>query len=101
VNSGTLFHREFQMQTLWIITKILVAEQHTMQVSVRIDAALPFFVTKLNIKTLPTLLVFKDGKTMHRLINEGYCLAIPTTRHLRAVLQAWLAETGAMTMLAR
>ncbi len=37
---------------------------------VRIHATkAPFFVEKLNIKTLPTLLIFKDGKTVERLIG--------------------------------
>jgi thioredoxin-like negative regulator of GroEL len=47
-----------------------IAVQHSEYKFVRIHATkAPFFVTMLKIKTLPMLLIFKDGKMVERLIG--------------------------------
>jgi len=59
----------------------------------------PFFVAKLQIKVLPTVLVFRDGKTIARLVGfEGLSIdqdkpdEWPTSQ-----LQKWIAKmTGAI-----
>jgi thiol-disulfide isomerase/thioredoxin len=94
------FHREFQRCDIMDHHLKIIAEQHTTCKFVRIDAEkAPFFVTKLNIKTLPTVLVFKNGKTTDRLIGfEGLLPKDPNdpdsweTRRM----QQWLAKTGAI-----
>lgn len=87
----------------------MIALQHVECKFVRINAAkAPFFVTKLQVKVLPTLLVFHHGKAVDRLTgfdglvsssssvtnkndNDGDLDAWETNR-----LQEWLAKTGAI-----
>jgi hypothetical protein len=93
------FHREFQRCEIMDHHLKIIAQQHTTCKFVRMDAEkAPFFVTKLNIKTLPTVLVFRDGKTTDRLIGfEGlpHDPNDPDTWETRR-LQEWLAKTGAI-----
>lgn len=76
-----------------------VAALHTSCKFLRIDAAkAPFFVTKLQVRVLPTVIVFREGKVVARLIGfEG--LASPTNdpdAWETSSLQRWLASTGAI-----
>jgi thiol-disulfide isomerase/thioredoxin len=94
------FHREFQRCDIMDHHLKRIAEQHTTCKFVRMDAEkAPFFVTKLNIKTLPTVLVFRNGKTTDRLIGfEGLLPEDekdPDTWETRR-LQEWLSKTGAI-----
>jgi thiol-disulfide isomerase/thioredoxin len=64
------FHRDFERCKIMDHHLKRIAPLHLSCKFVRIDAEkTPFFVGKLNIKTLPTLLVFKDGKTVNRLLG--------------------------------
>ena len=77
----------------------IIAPLHTECKFIRIDAEkAPFFVAKLQVRTLPTLIVFRDGKTVHRLTGfEGLSKdkkdpdVWETSR-----LQEWLADAGAI-----
>eukprot|EP00980_Cylindrotheca_fusiformis_P028608 scaffold22620_cov131-Cylindrotheca_fusiformis.AAC.3 len=67
------FHKDFERCKIMDHHLNRIAPLHLSCKFVRIDAEkTPFFVTKLNIRTLPTLLIFKDGKTVDRLVGfEG------------------------------
>jgi len=99
------FHNDFERcKIMDHHLKIIVANpQHLSCKFIRIDAEkAPFFVTKLAIKTLPTVMVFKDGKTVERLLGfEGLTGSFnrrandiddfPTSR-----LGYWLESVGAI-----
>lgn len=62
------FHKDFERCKIMDHHLKILSPLHLSCKFVRIDAEkTPFFVEKLQIKTLPTLLVFKDGKMVHRL----------------------------------
>lgn len=62
------FHKDFERCNIMDHHLKRIAPLHLTCKFVRIDAEkTPFFVEKLKIQTLPTLLVFKDGKTLHRM----------------------------------
>ena len=66
------FHDEFEKCKVMDYHLKKIASMHSRQQCkfVRIDAEkAPFFVVKLRIKTLPTLVVFEDGKEKTRLIG--------------------------------
>lgn len=67
------FHKEFELCAIMDHHLKIIANQHLSCKFVRIDAEKsPFFVVKLKIKTLPTIIVFKNGKTIDRLVGfEG------------------------------
>ncbi len=99
------FHNEFERCKIMDHHLKIIATnpQHLSCKFVRIDAEkAPFFVTKLAIKTLPTVMVFKDGKTVERLLGfEGLAGSLsrrandiddfPTSR-----LGYWLESVGAI-----
>ena len=93
------FHNEFERCKILDHHLKIIAPQHTTCKFVRIDAEkAPFFVAKLQIKTLPSLLVFEEGKVLDRLTGfEG--LAVnpnePDKWHT-GKLQQWIAKTGAI-----
>ena len=61
-------------------------------------AQAPFFVSKLKVQTLPSLIVFRDGKVVDRLTGfEGLApdSADPDRWHTGR-LRLWLAQTGAV-----
>jgi thiol-disulfide isomerase/thioredoxin len=93
------FHQEFERCKILDHHLQMIALQHTTCKFLRIDAEkAPFFVAKLQIKTLPTLLVFRDGKTTDRLMGfEGLSKdpKNPDKWETRR-LQEWLAGTGAI-----
>lgn len=93
------FHKEFQRCDIMDHHFKLIAEQHTECKCLRIDAEkAPFFVQKLQIRTLPTLMVFCDGKAVDRLTGfEG--LAVDPKRPdewSTRRLKEWIAKTGAI-----
>mmetsp|Transcript_54296 Transcript_54296/g.131733 ORF Transcript_54296/g.131733 Transcript_54296/m.131733 type:complete len:369 (-) Transcript_54296:1726-2832(-) len=66
------FHNEFEKCKIMDhhLQKIASTHSHQQCKFVRIDAEkAPFFVVKLRIKTLPTIVVFQDGKEKTRLIG--------------------------------
>ena len=113
------FHREFQRCAILDKHLQLMAPQHTECKMLRIDAEkAPFFVHKLQIRTLPTLLVLRHGKVVDRLVgfeglmvtntNTAAATTAPQPRHFSerpdadpdvwdtSALQTWLAKTGAI-----
>jgi len=111
------FHREFQRCAILDKHLLQIAPQHTECKVLRIDAEkAPFFVHKLQIRTLPTLLVLRHGKVVDRLVGfEGLVnadtaetTARQPSRHFSerpdadpdvwetSALQTWLAKTGAI-----
>lgn len=93
------FHKDFQR--CHIMDKHLkqIALEHTECKCLRIDAEkAPFFVAKLQIRTLPTLLIFRHGKAVDRLTGFEGLVDDPShpdewsTRRLAE----WMAQTGAI-----
>ncbi|CAB9526647.1 Thioredoxin domain-containing protein 9 [Seminavis robusta] len=93
------FHKEFQ--------KCLVMDHHLQRMArahvtckfLRIDAEkAPFFISKLNIRTLPTVIVFQHGKAVGRLVGfEGLVSVTEKSDNFPTYkLQQWLATTGAI-----
>jgi len=93
------FHKEFERCNILDHHLRIIAPQHISCKFLRIDAEkAPFFVGKLQIKTLPALLVFQDGKAIDRLTGfEGLAKDPnePDKWHTGR-LQEWLASTGAI-----
>ena len=93
------FHDEFPRCAIMDHHLKQIAPLHTTCKFVRINVEkTPFFVSKLKIKTLPTLLVFQDGKTIDRLTGfDGLANdpKKPDEWHTGR-LQEWLSDTGAI-----
>lgn len=93
------FHNEWERCKVMDHHLKVVAMQHTESKFLRIDAEkAPFFVSKLQIQTLPTVVVFRDGKSISRLTGfEGLCNdpKEPDKWETRALKQ-YLASTGAI-----
>lgn len=112
------FHREFERCAVMDHHLHIVAPAHPECKFLRLEAArAPFFVAKLRIRVLPTLLVLRNGRVVDRLTGfEGLSSGasgcktppLPPQRHFAArptvdpdawetsALQAWLAQTGAI-----
>ena len=93
------FHKEFQRCEIMDHHLKLIAPVHTTCKFLRIDAEkAPFFVSKLQVRTLPTLIVFREGKAIDRLTGfEG--LAVDSNdpdKWETSRLQEWMASTGAI-----
>mmetsp|Transcript_12324 Transcript_12324/g.22386 ORF Transcript_12324/g.22386 Transcript_12324/m.22386 type:complete len:162 (-) Transcript_12324:163-648(-) len=94
------FHDEFERCKVMDFHLKRIAVQHSECKFVRIHAVkAPFFVEKLKIKTLPTLLIFKNGKMVERLIGfDG--VSVPGAKNPdewpTGRLQEWLSRTGAI-----
>lgn len=93
------FHKEFQRCQIMDHHFKEIAVQHTECKCLRIDAEkAPFFIEKLQIRTLPTLIVFRDGKAVDRLTGFEGLLEDPSrpdewsTRRLAE----WMSKTGAI-----
>ncbi|GKY94444.1 hypothetical protein MPSEU_000410200 [Mayamaea pseudoterrestris] len=60
----------------------------------------PFFVTKLNVRTLPTLIVFRHGQVVDRMTGFDKIVASDNKADVddwkTSRLQEWLASTGAI-----
>eukprot|EP00591_Stephanopyxis_turris_P013554 CAMPEP_0195510052 /NCGR_PEP_ID=MMETSP0794_2-20130614/2815_1 /TAXON_ID=515487 /ORGANISM="Stephanopyxis turris, Strain CCMP 815" /LENGTH=333 /DNA_ID=CAMNT_0040637403 /DNA_START=10 /DNA_END=1011 /DNA_ORIENTATION=- len=93
------FHKEFQRCKIMDHHLELIAPLHVDCKFVKIDAEkAPFFVDKLQIKTLPTLFVFQNGKVVDRLTGFEGLAANPNDpdNWHTGKLQQWLANTGAI-----
>lgn len=93
------FHKEFQRCEIMDFHFKEVATKHTECKCLRIDAEkAPFFVEKLQVRTLPTLIVFCEGKAVDRLTGFEGLIEDPSrpdewsTRRLAE----WMSRTGAI-----
>eukprot|EP00977_Amphora_coffeiformis_P000688 scaffold149_cov179-Amphora_coffeaeformis.AAC.11 len=93
------FHKEFQRCEIMDHHLKEIAVKHTECKCLRIDAEkAPFFVAKLQVRTLPTLIVFREGKAVDRLTGFEGLVDDPTrpdewsTRRLAE----WMSKTGAI-----
>lgn len=93
------FHDDFERCKIMDHHLKMIAPLHTSCKFLRINAEkAPFFVAKLQVKTLPTLIVFKDGKIVDRLTGfEGLANnpKEPDKWHT-GKLQQWISTTGAI-----
>ena len=93
------FHKEFERCEIMDHHLKIIAPLHTTCKFLRIDAEkAPFFVSKLQIRTLPTLIIFRDGKAVDRLMGFEGLATKPTEpdKWNTSRLQKWLATTGAI-----
>lgn len=94
------FHAEFERCKIMDHHLRQVAAVHVSCKFLRIDAEkAPFFVQRLNVRTLPTLLVFEKGQVVDRLVGfEGLVSpqASDPDQWKTSQLEAWLARTGAI-----
>lgn len=66
----SFFHRDFERCAIMDHHLVLLAQQHTETKFIALDAEKsPFFVNKLGIRTLPTVVLFHDGVVVDRLIG--------------------------------
>mmetsp|Transcript_16734 Transcript_16734/g.21741 ORF Transcript_16734/g.21741 Transcript_16734/m.21741 type:complete len:343 (-) Transcript_16734:133-1161(-) len=97
------FHKEFQRCAIMDYHLERIAPKFLSCKFVKIDAEkAPFFVSKLQVRTLPTLIVFEDGKAIKRLTGfEGLNMGVDATPeepdkwHTGKLLE-WLATTNAI-----
>jgi len=93
------FHKEFERCKIMDHHLNIIAPLQLSCKFLRIDAEkAPFFISKLQIKTLPTLIVFQEGKAIDRLTGfEGLAIkeSEPDKWHTGR-LQQWIASTGAI-----
>lgn len=93
------FHKEFERCKIMDHHLRIIASKHLSCKFLRMDAEkAPFFIHKLQVKTLPTLIVFREGKTVDRLTGfQGLVIdpAEPDKWHTGR-LEAWLSQTGAI-----
>jgi thiol-disulfide isomerase/thioredoxin len=92
------FHDDFERCKIMDQHLKKIATQHLTCKFIRINAEkAPFFVAKLAIQTLPTLLVFKDGKLIDRLVGfEDLSDAKNPDQFPTSRLGRWLEKTGAI-----
>lgn len=93
------FHKEFNRCKIMDHHLKMIASKHMSCKFLRMDAEkAPFFIHKLQIKTLPTLIVFREGKNVDRLTGfEGLVInpAEPDQWHTGR-LEQWISSTGAI-----
>jgi thiol-disulfide isomerase/thioredoxin len=92
------FHNDFERCKIMDFHLKKIAPYHLTCKFLRIDAEnAPFFVAKLTIQTLPTVVVFNDGKEIKRLLGfEGLADSSSPDEWPTGRLQKWLALTGAI-----
>ena len=93
------FHQEFERCQILDHHFQQIARDYTECKCLRIDAAkAPFFVGKLQIRTLPTLIVFQDGKAVDRLTGFEGLADDPSKpdEWSTCKLAAWMGQTGAI-----
>lgn len=93
------FHDQFERCKIMDHHLRIVAKRFATCKFLRINAEkAPFFVQKLQIRTLPTLLVLNDGQVVDRLIGfEGLSSSTNDPDQWRtSQLQMWLSTTGAI-----
>jgi len=90
------FNDEFERCKIMDFHLKIVAEAHVEAKFLRMDAAkAPFFVTKFQVRTLPSLFVYEEGREIGRLTGfDGLALNAkkPDEWHTGR-LQEWLSET--------
>jgi len=93
------FHAEFERCKIMDHHLKIVAPLHLTCKFLRMDAEkCPFFVSKLRVKTLPSLIVFREGKIVDQLTGfEGLAVDLkePDKWHTGR-LRNWIATTGAI-----
>ena len=93
------FHKEFQRCEIMDHHLKQIAVKHTECKCLRIDAEkAPFFITKLQVRTLPTLIIFREGKAIDRLTGfEGLAddPSRPDEWSTRRLAE-WMSQTGAI-----
>ncbi|KAL7528227.1 hypothetical protein ACHAXR_002336 [Thalassiosira sp. AJA248-18] len=93
------YHDDFERCKIMDFHLKIIAGEHLEAKFLRIDAAKsPFFVAKLQIKTLPALIVFENGKEIGRLTGfDGLAKnpKKPDEWHTGR-LQEWIGGTGAI-----
>mmetsp|Transcript_14258 Transcript_14258/g.20440 ORF Transcript_14258/g.20440 Transcript_14258/m.20440 type:complete len:327 (-) Transcript_14258:1596-2576(-) len=97
------FHNDFQRCKIMHHHLQIVAIEHVECKFLKIDAdKAPFFVNKLKVKTLPTLIVFQDGLVVDRLVGFESLTDDPSEpdKWHTGKLQQWLSNTGAITYTA-
>lgn len=93
------YHSDFETCEIMHHHLQKMATKHLNVKFVKIDAQkAPFFVAKLQVRVMPTLLLFRDGKTVERLLgfqdlapNPCKPNEFPTAR-----LEQWLSRAGAI-----
>jgi len=91
------YHREFVRCKIVDKHMRILAPKHRGCKFVTIDAEKsPFFVAKLKIQMLPTVIVFKDGKVVDQLI--GFDELNHTDEFRTEVLEHWLSKAGCIKM---
>lgn len=92
------FHDDFERCKIMDHHLNIIAPLHLSCKFVRINAdKAPFFVAKLAIQTLPTTLVFKDGKTIDRLTGfDGLSGTKNPDQFPTSRVGLWLEKTGAI-----
>ena len=92
------FHNDFERCKIMDFHLKKICPYHLTCKFLRIDAEkTPFFVAKLQIKTLPTVVVFNDGKEVKRLLGfEGLADSSSPDEWPTGRLLKWLALTGAI-----
>ncbi len=94
------FHKEFERCKIMDHHLKRISHQHLSCKFIRIDAEkAPFFVVKLKIQTLPTLIVFKDSKVVERLVGFEDLVDV-ASKHpdefTTGQLGYWLEKAGAI-----
>lgn len=93
------YHNDFERCKIMDHHLGIIAPSYLNCKFIRIDAEKsPFFVDKLKIRTLPTLIMFKDGKTVDRMTGfDGLVIdkKDPDKWHTGRLVQ-WLSGTGAV-----
>ena len=93
------FNDEFERCKIMDFHLKIIAEAHVEAKFLRMDASkAPFFVAKFQVRTLPSLFIYEEGKEIGRLTGfDGLALnpKKPDEWHTGR-LQEWLSETGAI-----
>lgn len=94
------YHPDFRRCTILNRHLEALAPQHFKTLFVKINAEIcPFFVTKLKIRVLPTLLCFIDGKVVNRMI--GFEELGNSDSFSTKMLQDFLVRSGIVSAVAR
>jgi Thioredoxin len=93
------FHQEFERCKILDHHLKIIATLHTTCKFLRLDSEkTPFFVAKLQVRMLPTVIVFRHGKAVDRLVGFQGLSKDPKDSDTWETrdLQTWLAGTGAI-----
>jgi len=93
------FHKGFERCKIMDHHLKIIASLHISCKFLRMDAEkCPFFIARLKIRTLPTLIIFQDGKAADRLTGFEGLAKDPSNpdNWETGRLQEWIAKTGAI-----